>query len=78
MELLKRMAADLGQEQTARLLGCTQGFLSHVLLGKKRFAAETALVIEHRRKEEWPKEYRRKYPVTRADVRPDIFGKAAA
>lgn len=78
MELLKQMANDLGQEQAASLLGCTQGFLSQVLLGNKRFSAESALEIERRRKADWPRKYRAKYPVTRAHVRPDLYGVGAA
>ncbi len=76
MDTLKQMAKDLGQEKAAELLGCSQGMLSQVLLGNKRFSAETAVEIEQRA-EKWPKAIRSKYPVKRAELRPDLYEAAA-
>lgn len=70
MDTLKRLVDDVGQEKAADMLGVSQGMVSQVLLGNKQFSAEKSVEIEIRMR-------RSKYPITRGELRPDLFGRAA-
>lgn len=67
MDTFRRLVADVGPSEAARRLGVSQGMVSNVLRGRKRFGWETACRIEKRMR-------RTKYPIKRAELRDDIFG----
>lgn len=70
METFKKFVDEVGQAEAARRLGITQGMISHIVTGRKRVSPKRALEIERRFK-------RTKWKITRADLRPDIYGVAA-
>lgn len=70
MDAFKEFVEAVGQAEAAKRLGISQGMVSHILTGRKKVSAERAIDIEERMK-------RSKYKLTRADLRPDLYGVAA-